>query len=153
MADGKGLASLLDFARRHPAEACDLEALLDPEHRPSGLAGLWWDIRYGGGGPMPKLGVRLARLEQQGQARALPTWADVHAAAERIRRQARAQVDALLTGDAPPPDDAAQAQADATVLEQWCRAQGIGLDWAAARDRLERRLDQLQRRIAHPQEG
>jgi len=46
---GQGLASLLAYARRSPAEAFDLDEDLDAATPPRGLARLLWEIRHARG--------------------------------------------------------------------------------------------------------
>lgn len=94
------------------------------------------------------LARRLTRLEQHVQARNAPTWPEVHAAEERLRTQARAHIDALLSGGDPPACDEPQARADAVLITRWCVAQRVPMDGAGARGRVYAKLAAIAARYA-----
>jgi len=96
----------------------------------------------------PNRDRRLTRLEQRAQTQTGPTFAEVHAAAARLRSHAVAMLRARLQGEAPPGRDEAQAQADQVMVERWCHTCGTYEDPEGARARLQATLKTIAARHA-----
>lgn len=67
---------------------------------------------------------RLTRLEQQAQARDLPSWDAVHAALQRHKAFALASLRAAIHHQERPIRDETQAHADQALIDRWRAALG-----------------------------
>ena len=108
--------------------------------------------------PGPPFRARVARLERAPGTSDVPTWAEVHAAEQRLTARARAQLQALIAahaaGRAPTelsPAERAAADADADTVRRYHAARGVDVDAlqrAAAPASRARLAHALARRLA-----
>jgi hypothetical protein len=72
---------------------------------------------------------RLEALEARLRSSEPPvTWAEARAADERFHGRVRRKLIAILTGAAPPVEDAALVAADEAIMARWMRQRGMAPD-------------------------